>query len=165
MPPGVRRALAAPWDSVAADAHLADADPSEPDGLFADAARLYWSFTWPERITGVSVAKVHKILHLKRPGLYPILDERVKSLYRSRAAEWTDRLSHLGGITLADSPPYWAAFREDLVRNFDVLRTFQAQMAEDQEEAVRTVAKLTCLRLQDIIAWMLAVGYKQNHVA
>jgi hypothetical protein len=48
----VRRALSAPWASVPVGADLADADPSERDGLFADAARLYWSFTWPEQITG-----------------------------------------------------------------------------------------------------------------
>jgi hypothetical protein len=106
----------------------------------------------------VSVAKVHKILHLKRPGLYPILDERVKSLYWPCAAEWTGRLGHLGGTTLADSPPYWAAFRDDLVRNCDALRTFQAQMAEDKDGVVRTMAKLACLRLQDMIAWMVAAG-------
>jgi hypothetical protein len=154
----VSRALSAPWDSVPVWADLAHADPGEPGGLFVDAARLYWSFTWPERITGVSVAKVHKILHLKRPGLYPILDKRVKSLYRPSAAEWAPRLGHRGGATLADSPPYWAAFRDDLARNRDALHTFRAQMAENKDEVVRTMAKLTCLRLQDIIAWMVAVG-------
>lgn len=159
----VRRALSAPWVSVPVDADLVDADPSEPGRLFANATRLYWSFTWPERIPGVAVAKVHKILHLKRPGLYPILDERVKRLYRPCAAEWTSRLSHLGGATLADSPPYWSAFRDDLVRNCDVLRAYQAQMGEDEDGVVRTMAKLTCLRLQDIIAWMVAVGYRQSH--
>jgi hypothetical protein len=33
-------------------------------------------------------------------------------------------------------------------------------MTEDESEAVRAMAKLNCLRLQDIIAWMIAVGYK-----
>jgi len=154
----VQRALSAPWVSVPADADLTAADPFEPGGLFADAAQLYWSFTWPERIPGVSVAKVHKVLYLKRPGLYPILDKRVKSLYRPCAAEWTGRLGHRGGTALADSPPYWAAFRDDLGSNYIALRAFQAQMAEDEDKVVRTMAKLSCLRLQDIIAWMVAVG-------
>lgn len=158
----VRRALSAPWGSVPVGADLADADPSESGGLFADAAGLYWSFTWPERISGVATAKVHKILHLKRPGLYPILDGRVKSLYRPCAAAWTGRLSHLGGTTLADSPPYWSAFRDDLVRNCDVLRTYRTQMAADDDEVLRFMARLTCLRLQDIIAWMIAVGHGQS---
>jgi hypothetical protein len=156
----VRRALAAPWVSVPAGADLTDADPSKSDGLFADAAQLYWSFTGPERIPGAAVAKAHKILHLKRPGLYPILDQRVKRLYQPYAAQWVGRLSHLGGTTPADSPPYWSAFRDDLVRNCDLLRTYQAQMTGDEDEVVRTMAKLTCLRLQDIIAWMVAAGYR-----
>lgn len=154
----LRRALLSSWDCVPADADLVDADPAEPDGLFANAAQLYWSFTSPQRIRGVAVAKIHKILHLKRPGLYPVLDDRVKRLYRPRAASWADRMKHLGDLTLADSPPYWAAFREDLAWNHEVLRMYQLQMAEDSDEVVRIMADLTCLRLQDVIAWMIAVS-------
>lgn len=153
----VHRALSAPWGGVPARADLADADPSVPGGLFAGMARLYWSFTWPERISGVAVAKVHKILHPKRPNLYPILDERIKRLYRPGAAAWTAHLDHLGGVTIADSPPYWAAFRDDLVKNRDMLDTYQVQLAEDEDKTVRVMAKLTCVRLQDILAWMIAV--------
>lgn len=80
------------------------------EGLFADTAGLYWSFTSPARIKGVAVAKVHKILHLKRPGLYP-------------KACWT-------------------------------------RMADD-DETVRLMGTLTCLRLQDMIAWMIAAGHAQ----
>lgn len=155
----VQRALSAPWSSVPAGADLADADPSVPDGLFAGMAGLYWSFTWPERISGVAVAKLHKILHPKRPGLYPILDERIKSLYMPCASAWTERLEHLGHVTLADSPPYWAAFRDDLVRNYDLLEAYRVQMANDDNEIVRLMAKLTCVRLQDIIAWVIAVDH------
>jgi Family of unknown function (DUF6308) len=71
-------------------------------------AQLYWAFTSPERISGVRVAKVHKILHQKRPSLYPILDEHIKRLYSPCAAAWTERSRHLEGITAADSPPFWA---------------------------------------------------------
>jgi hypothetical protein len=153
----VQRALSVPWTCVPASADLADADPSAPGALFADMAGLYWSFTWPERIRGVGVAKVHKILHSKRPGLYPILDERIKRLYRPCAAAWTGRLDHLGAVTLADSPPYWAAFRDDLVRNRNVLEAYQVQMGEDEDEILRLMADLTCARLQDIIAWVITV--------
>jgi hypothetical protein len=156
----VQRALSSPWGCVPPDADLVDADPAKPDGLFADAVQLYWSFTSPKRIRGVAVAKIHKILHPKRPGLFPILDERVKRLYRPCAAAWTDRMNHLGGVTLADSPPYWAAFRDDLARNHEVLRAYQLQMAEDSDEGVRIMAKLTCLRLQDVIAWMIVSGHR-----
>ena len=152
------RALISPWDCVPADADVVDADPAGSDGLFANAAQLYWSFTYPQRIRGVAAAKIHKILHPKRPGLYPILDDRVKRLYRPRAASWADRMNHLGGMTLDDSPPYWAAVRDDLARNHEVLRRYHLLMAEDSDEGVRIMADLTCLRLQDVIAWMIAVS-------
>jgi hypothetical protein len=111
----IKRAASAPWASVPADADLAATDPTAPDGLFARAAGLYWAFTWPDRISGVAVAKVHKILHIKRPGLYPILDDRIKRLYKPCAVTWPAHLHYLRGVTATDSPPYWAAFREDLV--------------------------------------------------
>jgi hypothetical protein len=53
----VGRAADVPWTRIPAGADLADADPAVPDGLFTDAASLYWWFTWPERIPGVAVAK------------------------------------------------------------------------------------------------------------
>jgi hypothetical protein len=158
----VKRAASAPWASVPAGADLVDADPAVPAGLFASMAKLYWAFTWPERISGVAVAKLHKILHPKRPGLYPILDERIKSLYKPCAAAWTERLRHLEGITANDSPPYWAAFRDDLVRNRDLLEDCKIRLAEDEDETVRLMAMLTCLRLQDIIAWMIASAMDQS---
>jgi hypothetical protein len=54
-------------------------------------------------------------------------------------------------------PPYCAAFRDDLAKNRDLLETHQVQMGEDEDEMVRLMAKLTCVRLQDIIAWMISV--------
>ena len=154
----VSRATDAPWASVPAYADLANADPAVPDGLFASAARLYWAFTWPERIPGVARAKVHKVLHSKRPGLYPILDDRLVRLYGPRVSAWPERLHYLEGVTATDSPPYWAAFRDDLVANHDALERYRVQLAEDDSETVRLMSKLTRLRLQDIIAWAIASG-------
>jgi hypothetical protein len=45
-----------------------------PGALFATAAGLYWAFTWPDRISAVSVAKVHKIPpRIYRPSSRPRL--------------------------------------------------------------------------------------------
>jgi Family of unknown function (DUF6308) len=110
----VGRAACAPWASVQAGADLADADPAAPAGLFASTAKLYWAFTWPERISGVAVAKVHKILHLKRPGLYPILDERIggctgerpiPGMVTSTAAGQSRRRAHPASSPLGCHPP------------------------------------------------------------
>jgi hypothetical protein len=154
----VDRAADAPWAGVPADADLADADPATPGGLFARAAALYWMFTWPERIHGVRVAKVHKILHFKRPAMYPILDERLRALYEPFAAAWLEPLSHLGELTTGDSPPYWAVFRDDLIRNHDALETYRNRLAREGDETVRLMAQLTRLRLLDVIAWMSPPG-------
>jgi hypothetical protein len=67
-------------------------------------------------------------------------------------------LHYLKGVTTADPPPYWAAFRDDLVANHEALERYRVQLAEDGTETVRLLAKLTRLRLQDIIAWAIASG-------
>jgi Family of unknown function (DUF6308) len=154
----VDRAADAPWAGVPASADLIDADPATPGGLFARAADLYWTFTWPERIHGVRVAKVHKVLHIKRPALYPILDERLRALYEPSAEVWLEPLGHLGELTTGDSPPYWAAFRDDLIRNHDALESYRDRLAREGDETVCLMARLTRLRLLDVLAWMVAGG-------
>jgi len=154
----VSRAKEAPWTGVPADADLGAADPTQAGGSFAAAAGLYWFFTWPERISGVGPAKMHKILHLKRPGLYPILDERVREFYRSPALAWLERLSYLEGVSATDSPPYWAAFWDDLTSNREALDDYCIQLAQDPDETVQLMAKLTAVRLQDILAWTIATA-------
>lgn len=153
-----QRALNATWHEVPNGADLANATPAEPVGLFAAMARLYWHFTWPEQIPGVRVAKVHKVLHLKRPALYPILDAQLKRLYRPQAATWLNQLEYLGGLTMADSPPYWAAIRDDLLIGHDSLECYRIRLADSDDPALQAMAQLTHLRLLDIIAWSVATG-------
>lgn len=92
----VGRAADAAWTCVPAGADLAGAEPAVPGGLFADAARLYWWFTWPDRIPGVAVAKVHKVLHFQRRGLYPILDDHLRTLHESFARPGLSRSATSG---------------------------------------------------------------------
>jgi hypothetical protein len=145
-----------PWDAVPAGADLADASPEVPDGLFARAAELYWHFTCP-RMDGVRVAKVHKVLHIKRPALYPVLDSKVRGLYEDQARPWITKLGQLG-VTAGDSPPYWAAIREDLLCNRAGIDTCRDKLATDSDPVVAMMAALSTLRLQDILAWYLATG-------
>jgi hypothetical protein len=67
------------------------------------------------------------------------------------------RLAHLEGIADTDSPPYWAAFRDDLIRNAGQLARYKDELADDEDEDVRILAELTAVRLQDIIAWWIAL--------
>jgi len=144
-----------PWRDVPDDADLSGADPVARDAVFDKATSLYWHFTRPKRIHGIRVAKVHKILHIKRPALYPILDDKVRDLYRDNAKPWVDELGRLE-VTIEDSPPYWAAIRHDLVRNKAPLDEYRRDLATDADETVRLMAQLTDLRLQDIVAWQVA---------
>jgi hypothetical protein len=144
-----------PWRDVREDADLAEADPGAVGGDFDSAADLYWYFTSPDRIRGVRVAKVHKVLHVKRPGLYPVLDKRVRNLYRDTARPWVDQLARLR-VTIKDSPPYWASIRDDLVFNGPQLDAYRRELAGCEDERAVLLAQLTNLRLQDIVAWQVA---------
>jgi hypothetical protein len=107
----VNRAANAPWACVAVDAHLADADPAQRSGLFDRAAALYWRFTTPHE-AGLGVAKIHKVLHIKRPSFYPVLDRLIRGLYRVPARAWANQLP---GARRGDSVTFWAAIRADLI--------------------------------------------------
>jgi hypothetical protein len=144
-----------PWRNVSRHAELAHANPSVSGGLFDQAAQLYWYFT-SRRIVGVRVAKVHKTLHIKRPDMYPILDDRLRNLYRERAALWVKKLDVLD-VTIDDSPPYWAAIRQDLLGNEAELDDYQRHLAS-ADGSVRQMAELSKLRLLDIAAWTIATG-------
>src|SRR5207245_87284 len=106
----VIRAATAPWHDVPADSELAAADPAERDGLFDKAAMLYHHFAVPHQ-RGIGRSKIHKVLHLKRRGLYPVLDRNLVRLYKARAREWVDVIP---GAAAGDSVTYWAASRSDL---------------------------------------------------
>jgi Family of unknown function (DUF6308) len=158
----VARAMrSCPWRDVPQDAELSGADPAMQDEGFDKAARLYWHFTWPERIRGVGVAKVHKVLHIKRPALYPILDDTVRDLYKDSAVPWVSELGRLR-VTIEDSPPYWAAIRQDLMENGARLDSYRSELAADGDGTVALMAQLTNLRLQDIVAWQVGSRRRQR---
>jgi hypothetical protein len=148
----LRRAADAPWGGVSADADLACADPAGRGDLFDNAAALYWHFTTPHQ-PGIGPAKIHKVLHVKRPRLYPVLDRLVRRLYRAQAREWVNRIPD---TRPGDSVTFWAAIRHDLTDedNRSVLSQHHAELREDPETA--PMAGLLSLRLLDIVAWETA---------
>jgi hypothetical protein len=147
----IRRAADAPW-AVSADGDLACADPYRRGGLFDNAAALYWHFTTPHR-TGIGPAKIHKVLHVKRPALYPVLDRLVRRLYRAHARSWVNRIPD---TEPGDSVTFWAAIRDDLADedNQSALSQHRAELSQDPQTA--STAGLTSLRLLDIVAWETA---------
>jgi hypothetical protein len=82
-------------------------------------------------------------------------DKRVRNLYRDHATPWVGELARLP-VTIKDSPPYWAAIRDDLVFNGPQLRAYGQELSASADETAVLLAQLTNLRLQDIVAWHVA---------
>jgi len=99
------------WRSVPAEAILADADPQERGGLY-DACLALFDHFMQVRSTGISTGKTSKVLHVKRPALFPILDSRVRRAYRRRAR--AAAAQHNSCRQPAVRYAYWAAIREDV---------------------------------------------------
>lgn len=156
----VEHARSAPWRDVPLDADLASADPADTDGLYDAASRLYEHFraTAP---SGISTAKLHKVLHLKRPALFPILDSHLLAVYRDMA---TVAAGHY--VERRARRMYWAAVREDLLRDENqralaiARATLSAWSTSDAsgDARVRAMASLTDLRLLDAVAWRSFAG-------
>lgn len=121
-----------------------------------DHASCLWLHFLEPRRERVAWAKVSKVLHLMRPGLYPILDDRLQDFYRHAAREASSRLRHRRPEL--DHPRlYWAAIREDLVASDDGLREVRRILEQDDSEWISsTVACLSDLQLLDMLAWRAA---------
>lgn len=133
------------WAAVPPDADLADADPAATGGLYDAASALHDA----HRLRGVSLGKIGKLLHLKRPALFPVLDRELRWLYDTRATEQAQRpeLAFRGYKRV-----YWEAVRADLVA-WRAAGAFAALRAELANSEIRSGwAELTDLRLLDITA-------------
>jgi hypothetical protein len=143
----VERGQTAPWTQVEADADLGDADPEQEGGLYDRADALYQHFR-SEAPRNVNMAKISKVLHLKRPALVPLLDSHLEREYRSLARQAARRYPARGYSRL-----YWAAIRDDLLLNRDSIAALRSRFAKDDREAVRRLSQLTDLRVLDILTW------------
>jgi hypothetical protein len=97
---------------------------------------------------GVNVAKISKVLHLKRPAQFPILDSRLVKTYRKPAAR--------AAATYANrvyKQMYWAAIRSDLERSADGLTALRSRMAAHPAKKVQALQAVSDLRLHDILTW------------
>jgi Family of unknown function (DUF6308) len=147
----VERSRTAPWMSVGED--LADAAASS--ALFVRMTDLYWHFA-EKAPKGVSFAKISKVLHLKQPGLYPILDSHLARAYAPAAKELRDDYPELGWRRRT-----WLVIRNDLLAARasgavgQLRRNLRSYESDDpgKQDAMRRLAGLTDLRLLDIMVW------------
>lgn len=126
------------WSSVAPTARLEDANPEDPDGLYV-AMRSLWSQIRVKK-SGIGPAKASKLLHLKRPFAFPILDRDVSKTYAKRYRKTRD---------------YWCLIRDDLIDGTDDLLKMQERLGSAKNHDVIQASRLPSLRLLDIIAWQM----------
>jgi len=142
----VDRGRTAPWDGVPGDARLADADPDERDGLYDAGVALFDHFRGRP---GVATAKISKILHMKRPGLIPILDSHLLGTYRAAASEaarsHTNPRDH--------ERMYWAAIRDDVMDPENAARLTSLRGELRRSNRTQPLAGLSDIRLLDIVTW------------
>lgn len=139
------------WSSVDMEERLEDADPFERGGLYDRASDLYSHL---RQVTGVGPTKATKLLHLKRPWLYPIVDSKVRELYDEPAREAAGVNPRAGEEGW--SRVFWDPIREDLLTNLEVLGELKAWAAGHELEHLQRVGRLSRLRIQDMLAWKLA---------
>jgi hypothetical protein len=141
----VARSQTAPWPSPEAD--LADADPSEQDGLYDQMNSCYEHFA-SDRPRNVDIGKISKVLHIKRPKLFPILDTEVRACYRQAARRAAKNYPERGYKKM-----FWAAIRDDLIANRKRGSLAELRGAFASEPPLRVYPELTDLRLLDILTW------------
>ena len=134
------------WKAVPQDARLVEADPAVQGGLYDNMTALYKSLT---DLRGVKSAKASKVLMLKRRHLYPMLDSRVLALYRKAATDAARKYPERGYQRM-----YWAAIREDVIRNQESLTEIRLALTSMKGRSAR-LAELSDVRLLDILAWRL----------
>jgi hypothetical protein len=123
--------------AIPVDARLEDAEPGS--ALFDAAMALDEKFSGHR---GFGHAKKAKLLHLKRPYLFPVSDSFIRMTYSDASA----------------GAEFLAAVHRDLVhpanvRDFRMLRT--RLIAEPATSAARVLADAPTLRLLDILASLL----------
>ncbi|MDP9433389.1 MAG: DUF6308 family protein [Actinomycetota bacterium] len=147
----LERAETAPWDGVDPALRLADLDPAGAPEQYEAAVKLYDHFREPRR-PGVSMAKISKVLHVKRPQLVPILDSRLAARYRQEALTQGQKYPNLQSPARAR---FWLAVREDLVRPGarEVLQQAREALRGSDVPEARLLAEVSDVRLLDILAW------------
>jgi hypothetical protein len=150
----VRASATAPWDTVPVGATLAEADDKVRGGRYDAAERLYRHFLDAEGRVGATT--ISTVLHLTRPGLFPLLDPTVRQLYARRAeVAWQAE-------TRTERPysgkSYWPAIRDDLTAASDLLQGWRAQLSTSSDQAHQALTRLSDLRLWDIVTRQIATA-------
>jgi len=145
----IRVSDSAPWSKVPVDGRLEDAAPGTP--LYANACELLDYF---RDIKDVGPAIATKMLAMKRPILFPVIDSRIEKLYNLASRQ-----------QLGASHPVLASLHDDTLRpdGIEALHSLRKRLVEIRERKAQKLAQLPGIRLRDIIAWQrwtdLGIGH------
>jgi hypothetical protein len=95
-------------------------------------------------ISNVGPAIATKLLAMKRPALFAVIDSRIEKLYKLTARQQRP------------APyPVTAAIREDLVNPDDVLalKSLRLSLRQMKPSKAHRLAQLPTIRLRDIVIW------------
>jgi hypothetical protein len=139
VPTMIAAAAEAPWGLVDWEEDLITAP--DPEDLLGRAEKLYDHFRY-FRERGLGPTRTHKLLHLKRPAVYPIVDSVVRRTYK-RHAERAAEVRGRGGTH------YWLALAEELRVNGEVFAALREALGDQR------IGQLSTPRLFDILIWSL----------
>lgn len=146
VPNMIKAARQAPWQDVT---HSDDLLAEGWKELLDRADRLYQHFrTFPGGRLGPT--RTHKLLHLKRPRVFPIIDSVVRETYKQPARQEAHERGVSGAL-------YWPVLAKEIRGN--------AQQYQELRDALRNerIGRLTVPRLHDILVWSL--HGRQSHAA
>lgn len=143
----VDRATSAPWPPAEAD--LRDAERNIRNGLYDQLEAFYRHFE-NDAPSRVARSKISKVLHVKRPAAFPILDSKVTDVYHEYAAQAVERYPRLKYRKAA----YWVAIRDDLIANTDSEALAQLRAGLGREGTLgANFNRIADLRLLDMLTW------------
>jgi Family of unknown function (DUF6308) len=92
---------------------------------------------------------------LMRPGLFPILDSRIRKLYRDEARLAAAAIK-VERPEFPYSETYWGAIRNDVIANEGALLELRSQAAESANALVKVAAeRISDVRMLDLLAWKI----------
>lgn len=139
----VERATSEPWPP--ADADLRRAEPNIRSGLYDQLEAFYRHFE-KDAPSRVGRSKISKVLHIKRPAAFPMLDSKVTDVYLQKAAQAVERYPRLR----YEKAAYWVAIRDDLITNTESEALVELRAAlGDKGTLGAYLDQITDLRLLD----------------
>jgi hypothetical protein len=143
----VERATSAPWPP--ADADQRHAEPNIRNGLYDQLEAFYRHFE-KDAPSQVARSKISKVLHIKRPAAFPILDSKVTAVYLQYAQQAVERYPRMKYQKAA----YWVAIRDDLITNTESEALAELRAALGNEGTLgANLNHITDLRLLDMLTW------------